>query len=269
MKKWWVLLILLTIFFIPVKAFTCPNYAEPNSSNGWGAVEICNIRYYCGEADSICPEDYQDALTLVTTNCSLCPDPDCTGNLSGYVFDAVTGQPLANANVSLQLSIVPGSVLTNAIGFYRLFPPTGYQLLSAAKAGYDTVVKEAFVTKNNTELNFSLPLGVCHADCTNAFNRCSAACNGYTFTNASGTDACNYAEPEIMDACENKVKDVEVFIDFYNETHSWFANCCEGTRYLKYHASADTECEGNLIKFTKIVRYQEKPVQLVVVVCDN
>lgn len=268
-----VIVLFLALCFSANSAVCPPTVSDADSKIGRGGVKICDIDYMCGVADGVCPELFKDSTGSVA-NCSRCPDPDCTGFVNGTVYDNSTGipRPLSGANVSLFFSFVSPSALSDYFGRYALGVPSGYQTIVASKKGYDTVVKEVFVPNNitsgNATVDFYLPLGVCHADCTNEFGRCSPDCENFVFANSS--DNCTYASEEIKNACAHKLKGSEVFLEEYNETHSYYADCCEGVKVLRFRPTTKADCKdgSGFLKQKKVVLLNGKLVNLVVAVCE-
>ena len=84
------------------------------------------------------------------------------GTIRGYVTDGVTGQPLSDARVRLDLpDRAPVEVVTRTDGGYRLYPPKvpAFFALSASREGYAPTSKNvAAVTVHGTtlELHFEL-----------------------------------------------------------------------------------------------------------------
>jgi len=276
MKKavWVGLLIISTIFlaYQTSSAVCPPDVATASSELGIGGARICGVDYMCGIDDGICPELFNDTNGRVG-NCSNCPDPDCTGFVNGTVFDNSTGtpRPLIGANVSLFFSYKKTYSISDANGNYRLETPSGFQTIGASKTGYDTVIHKVFVPNNVTQGNatqdFFLPIGICHPDCTNEFGRCNPACEGFVFANTS--DNCTYSSEEVKQACANKLGGSEVFMEYYNETHAYYADCCEGLKVLKYRPKPVFECKdgSGFVKTKKIALLKGKLVNLVVAVC--
>ncbi len=267
------------IFFLPLfsisvlAAFCPPTPFTAQSELGFGGVRMCGVDYMCGAQDGMCPELFKDTSGRVG-NCSLCPDPDCTGMVNGTVYDNSTGnpRPLVGANVSLYFSFQNSFSISDASGHYSLSTPSGYQTIGASKRGYDTVVETVLVPNNITQgkltLDFYLPTGVCHPDCTNEFGRCNPSCEGFVFANT--TDNCTYASTEVMLACANKFGGSEVFLEDYNESHAYYADCCEGSKVLKYRPQPKFECKdgSGFVKARKIALLDGKLVNLVVAVCE-
>jgi hypothetical protein len=271
----WIVALLLCSF--SAYAFLCPSNlgTGPSSAEGRGAVQICNVIYYCGNnTDGVCPEDFVNA-TGQRANCTNCPDADCLGNVYGYVFDNTTAQKIEGANVSLYNSFMIASNLTGPTGFYNLTIPSGYQVIAASKLGYDTVVENVLVPRSSSvRQDFSLPLGICHADCTNEFGRCNPACNGMNFSvNGSGAlETCSFQNSEILNACANKKAGALVYLrpDVGNTNYAFYANCCEGSEQRLYRPEPSFTCENGkgFVKVQRIVTFNGRPVKLTVAVCE-
>ncbi|MFA5797358.1 MAG: carboxypeptidase-like regulatory domain-containing protein [Candidatus Woesearchaeota archaeon] len=244
---------------------------EPNSALGYGQITIQGVNVTCNNInDSICPEDYQDGESNESVSCASCPDPDCTGTIQGTVR-AESGIPVAGAKVTShpirwdQNANLERNTTTGYDGAYTFSTPTGTYYISARKDGYDTELKEATITHNGTtSLNFNLVNGTCHADCTNYYGRCNAACDGIVFEN--GTDSCKFYDATVAQACNNRLKGTRVLLNAYNTTYAYFTDCCEDAPVLRYYAKSvvDTQKIKNLVTVEKIAKYNERPVRLII-----
>ena len=96
----------------------------------------------------------------------------------------------------------------------------------------------------------------CEQDCTYAFdNTIHAGCrnyNGCTFYDDTTQSVCDLAQPG--------------WVRGYNASH--YVNCAPGAPQLKVEIAASVTCSsGTLVKVTRIVVYNGKPVKLVVATC--
>lgn len=240
-----------------------------NSSNGQGGVSICGVDYLCGAVDGVCPEDFG-------ANCTFCVDVDCVGNVSGFVYD-FTGNPLG-ARVTITSFPSPPNLTSistmadETTGAFNFAVPSGNYYFSATKEGYDTEIKEVLILRSkNTSIIFNLPNGSCHPDCTNYFGRCNKDCDGLSFSNASTDRNCTFYDSHAADICDNRKKDVTMYYGPSSEPE-WdnYIDCCEGIPYLKY--TGTVSFEGNisdLIKQTKLVKFDENIVKLVIAVWNK
>ncbi len=102
----------------------------------------------------------------------------------------------------------------------------------AAKKGYDADINETTL-KNDAKfgeiyINFVLPIGACHVDCTDSFGRCNSDCEGFT----DGNDTCNFyndTKKDVTKLCAYKPKGTEVILDISNDNYT-VVNCCEGPK---------------------------------------
>lgn len=254
----------------------------PNSNLGYGQVIIGLSTYSCNNiADGLCPEDFVDAVSGLVANCSSCADPDCTGTISGTVRN-ILGDPIDRVTVNggplrynMSASSLERSTLTNFNGQYSGSFITGTYTLQASKDGYDSDTKMVTVLRNApTTVDFILPNGTCHDDCTNSFGRCSAACHGVEF-NESNT-RCWFYNDTVRTACNNKMKGTEVFLGMNGTDQGIFIQCCGDDPvnnpfeqpYTKYYASINTStttCDvQNAIKIEKIATYNDIPVRVII-----
>lgn len=280
MKKEFVILILLIFFllilfpifssFVSAEIMVCGHPA--NSNAGYGRVIICGTRYDCklNPSDSVCPEDFSD-LSGFRASCSSCPDIDCSVNVTGYVKD-VNNNPIYDANVSFYIPYFNVSTSTDIAGYYSLTILSGMNSISASKPGYDSVVKQVNFTRGNSyKINFSLPKGECNPDCTNSQDRCAAECDGLMF-NDSIDSRCDFYSQTAKRVCNNKQKGARVFYGV-NETHtqySLYIDCCEGSPSNVFNPVVQLGGNvKNLIKYSRLVQYNGRPVKLIIAVWDK
>ncbi|MFH1400406.1 MAG: carboxypeptidase-like regulatory domain-containing protein [Nanoarchaeota archaeon] len=199
--------------------------------DGYGAVEVCGLCYVCGDADGVCPEEFKDASGNIA-NCSACADPDCQANIFGYVR-ALDGAhdpiPLATVKAVPNNPLIPEvSAQTLAtgmpgIGWYNLSVTTGTYVVSASKIGFDTEIKEGIIltTAQQLQVDFLLPNGTCHEDCSDYFGRCNAACEGIK--------GCSYDRDYYGDLCDGRRLDEWVEVKNESSGNSSFSiQCCIG-----------------------------------------
>jgi len=263
---------------------------SPNSALGYGQVLIGGFNLSiisCNNmADAVCPEDFTGSGGI-TANCSSCPDSECTannsidvGSVSGKVIDGngkgivgvlITGHPIKWDNAATLDRSAP---LTNDRGEYSSKEfLSGKYYFSASKKGYDTQLIETTIVRGQikTNLNFQLLNGTCYADCTTSQNRCSAACDGVTFNDTNtkcSFDPTSYNGVYVKDVCNNQLKDSIVKVGKYDESHTYFVKCCEGTPekmlYIKAKPDVTTTGVNNLVKTEKIAKRYGYPVRVVV-----
>ena len=190
-----------------------------------------------------------------------CNDTDCFGTITGTVTAQATQQPINLADITAKLvSTNFKSTTTNQLGTYSLSINCGntYNLV-ASHPDYapQTKANINIQPRQQVTADFSLTLGTsCEPDCTFASdNIIHASCdgkNGCTFYDDIAKSACDFAQP-------GWVRD-------YNETH--YVICAPGSPQLKIEIEASVTCSsGTLVKVTRIVVYNGKPVKLVVAAC--
>ena len=287
-KGYWILLISIMLVSIRFASASyqcsdgnsptpCVCGHSPDSTKGYGQVLIGATIVSCNNIpDGVCPEDFQDPVSLTVANCGSCADPDCIGTISGKVYDAGASLPIAGAIVTSHpvkwnqsANLEQSSNPTGFDGSYSSFTVvTGTYYFSASKDSYDTQLIEATVTRNGaTTLNFNLQNGTCHPDCTNSYNRCNAACDGTTFANG---ESCQFYNSTVANLCNNRFTGTEVYLGTADATHGWFIQCCgvvgSQAPYQKYYATAQTDTANvkNLIKTEKIAKYNDVPVRVIV-----
>ncbi|MEM4260671.1 MAG: carboxypeptidase-like regulatory domain-containing protein [Candidatus Woesearchaeota archaeon] len=277
MKKWFFTIIFSLLFLIQI--FITLTYADimvcghpANSRAGYGRVIICGTTYDCklSPSDYVCPEDFEDSAGF-RANCSSCPDIDCTVNVSGYVKD-MKNNPVYNATVSYIIPNFNVSVSTDVFGYYSLVVLSGINSLVASKPGYDSVVKEITFSRGNLyNVNFSLPKGECNADCTNSLGRCAVECDGLIF-NYSLDSKCDFFSSTAKYVCNNKIKGARVLYgkNITNPDYSLYIDCCEGVPYNIFNPIVElTGNVNNLIKYSRLVQYNGRPVKLIIAVWDK
>jgi len=187
-----------------------------------------------------------------------CNDNDCDGVISGTVTNQNKGISSADIIAKKDLTTVK-SAATNQLGTYSMGINCGTYNLVASHPDYAPSTKTNINVAPNQQVtaDFSLTLGTsCEADCTFAADDIvHASCdgkNGCTFYDDIAKSACDFAQP-------GWVRD-------YNETH--YVICASGSPQLKVEIEASVTCSsGTLVKVTRIVVYNGKPVKLVVAAC--
>jgi hypothetical protein len=225
--------------------------AGVDGNNAWtpNALIKTENQYSCSDGkDNDC-----DSLTD-------CQDSDCDGSIIGTVKSKETQQPisLADINGKKDLTTVK-TAITAQDGTYSLTINCGTFNLVASHPDY------APSTKSNVNVppqqqaiaDFDLVLGSsCGQDCTFAAdNIVHASCdgkNGCSFYDSTAKSACDLSQPG--------------WIRDYDETH--YMVCASGSPQPKIEIEASVSCaSGTLVKVTRIVVYNGKPVKLVVATC--
>ena len=193
-----------------------------------------------------------------------CNDPDCAGSIIGLVKNQ-DGQAVSSADISASKNLTTvASATTNQLGNYGINPINcGTYNLIASHPDYTprTKINEILNPRQETISNFeessALATGTsCEQDCTFVYdNIIHASCdtiNGCAFYDSVSKAACDYSQP-------GWVRD-------YNETH--YVVCAPGAPQPKVEIQASISCEsGTLVKVTRIVLYNGKPVKLIVAAC--
>lgn len=290
-----VIAILLVIPFVqgtcnPTTDLVCGN--TPSSPAGFGAVSVCDTCYTCGIADGFCPEDFYSTISELQGSCGECPDPDCTANIDGYVFNnAGTGVDAARVYAIYNPPGGPTSpeeldkadengyyesagVLQsgNAVTLYARYvnPYTGMT--------YQSDEDEYTVLRGEDHhINFTVELAECNADCTRGtLPYCDASCDGINGC-AYSQQLPNYPKSFLIQEANNKHIDTRIELnvrEFADRTEYDYFMSCEGsvqtqTRYkVNLGGTADEEIE-HLITRSKRVSYRGEPVDVVFVYWDN
>ena len=196
----------------------------------------------------------------VSTDCN---DNDCDGSIKGTVKNQNL-QLVASADVTAKKDLTTiKSTTTNLQGNYTMSIHCGTYNLVVSHPDYvpqpinNIVVNPLQQIIVNFEGRYALVLGTsCEADCTLAFdNIVHASCdnrNGCTFYDSIAKSVCDNSQP-------GWVRD-------YSETH--YVTCAPGPPLPKIELQASVSCEsGTLVKVTRIVVYNGKPVKLIVATC--
>ena len=257
-------------------------YQTCNSCNQWQNAGTDSdgdgVDAQCG--DSLCDNAagvFDSTKTATETACadSLdndcdglvdCADSDCDGSINGTLTNQ-NGQLVSGADISARRGLTTiSSSTTNQQGNYliSLINCGSYNLVASHPSYASQTKSNVYVNpQQTTTANFgeesgsSLVLGTpCEADCTFADdNLIHASCdgrNGCTFYDNVSKAACDNSQP-------GWVRD-------YNSTH--YVTCASGSPQLKIEIGASVSCEsGTLVKVTRIVFYNGKPVKLVVAAC--
>jgi len=230
----------------------------------------------CG--DSLCdnsPNVYDSTKTPTENACTDgldndcdqktdCNDSDCDGSITGAIKTS-DNQPIVSADVSAKKDLTTvKSTTTNQQGSYTISPINcGTYNLVASHPDYAPQTKNNVnvapqqQTTSNFEGGSSLVLGTsCEQDCTFAAdNIIHASCdgkNGCSFYDSTAKAACDNAQPG--------------WFRDYDGTH--YITCASGMPQPKIEIQASVSCaSGTLVKVTKIVIYNGKPVKLVVATC--
>ncbi|MBI2650305.1 carboxypeptidase regulatory-like domain-containing protein [Candidatus Woesearchaeota archaeon] len=188
-----------------------------------------------------------------------CADSDCDGSISGTVKNQ-DNEPIANADVSAKKNLTTvKSATTSQQGNYSISPIScgNYSLVVSHPDYVPNTKTIALSSSQQATLDFNLASGTsCEADCTYASgNIVYAACdnkNNCTFYDAISKAACDNSQPG--------------WLRDYNSTY--YVACASGAPQPKTEIQASVSCaSGTLVKVTRIVVYNGKPVKLVVATC--
>ena len=187
-----------------------------------------------------------------------CADPDCNGNLNGTVkTQSGKAISLATINAKKDLTIVQ-SATTNQFGSYGININCGDYNIDASSPNYAPKTKPAYVPpRGDAYANFTLASGTsCESDCTYAAdNIVHASCDG--------RNGCGFYDSISKAACDNSQPG---WVRDYDATH--YIICASGSPQDKVEIQASVSCSsGTIVKVTRIVVYNGKPVKLVVATC--
>jgi len=169
------------------------------------------------------------------------------------------GNGISLAEVIAKKDITPVQSTTTAQdGTYSMSINCGPYNLAASHSTYATQTKTIYVgPRTDTSVNFSLVTGTsCESDCTYASdNLVHASCdgkNGCGFYDSTSKSACDLSQPG--------------WVREYDSSN--YVVCPSGSPQLKVEIQASLSCaSGTIIKVTRIVVYNGKPVKLVVAAC--
>ena len=189
-----------------------------------------------------------------------CADSDCDGSIIGNVKNKETQQPisLADINAKKDLTTVKSAITAND-GTYSITNINcgGYNLV-ALHPDYAPQTKILTIAANQqVTADFNLILGTsCEQDCTFAFD-------DIVHASCDGKNGCSFYDSIAKAACDNSRPG---WFRDYNETHH--VRCANGSPQQKVEIQAIVSCaSGTLVKATRIIAYNGKPVKLVVASC--
>ncbi|MEK6947276.1 MAG: hypothetical protein AABX32_06740, partial [Nanoarchaeota archaeon] len=225
--------------------------------NGDGILDRCVAHspgQWIPDFEIDCTNGIDDDLDGLTD----CADADCNGNLNGKAVNQ-NNQLISFVDITAKKDLVPvKSVQTAQDGTYSMNIGCGDYNVIAAHSIYAPQAKLAFVPpRGDLSVNFTMVKGTsCESDCTYASdNLVHASCdgkNGCGFYDATAKAACDLSQP-------GWVRD-------YGS--SSYVVCPSGSPQLKVEIQASLSCaSGTIIKATRIVVYNGKPVKLVVAAC--
>ena len=216
-------------------------------------------------------EDYYSCGDGIDNDCDGlidCNDPDCQAMpafLQGYVKDAANnGVKDAKVEVrTLNTLQLVSSAYTNTQGFYNatnITPTCTSYVIIVSKGEYKaTAADNFFIYAGQNNFNATIIIGgICQDDCTyDSDDRCHAACNG-------SITGCMFYSKEAINICDTQKLG---FVKDYNSSHS--ITCCENNPISNSEKKeAIVQCQtSDIVKVTKLARYQGKPVKVIIAVC--
>lgn len=189
-----------------------------------------------------------------------CADDNCDGILNGTVRSQENNNPVSSADTSIKKELATVKTTpTNNRGDYSTGIGCGTYNLVASHPDYapQTKTNVQLLGRQTATTDFSLVLGTsCEQDCTFAAdNLVHAACdgkNGCSFYDSIAKGICDLSQP-------GWVRD-------YDANH--YVVCAPGSPKSKVEIGASVTCsKGTLVKVTRIVTYNGKPVRMVVAAC--
>lgn len=189
-----------------------------------------------------------------------CDDPACKPVIIGIAANQ-QNQRVPNVDVSLRTGLtIVKSAITGQLGNYSIIQINcGTYNLIASHADY--LPNSRTITLSSGQqatIDLAMILGTsCEPDCTyfgdNIVHASCDAKNGCTFYDSISRAACDNSQPG--------------WIRDYSATQ--YVVCASGAPQPKVEIKASVSCEsGTLIKVTRIVLYNGKPVKLVVAACS-
>ena len=190
-----------------------------------------------------------------------CDDTDCAGSIGGYVRNqdnnAIFGANFVLKKISSQVN---QSTMSDSAGKYNFtVVKCGTWNIDVSHfdywpiSNYNAVLNPA----ENKRIDFSMLVGTsCESDCTYVVDdNIHASCDGHA--------GCTFYDDTAKLACDNAHPG---WLRDYNETH--YVICPSGTPQPKIEIQSSLTCSsGTLVKVTRIVVYNGKPVRLVVATC--
>jgi hypothetical protein len=226
-----------------------------------GMLEKCIARspgFWITAFEIICDDGIDNDYDGLTD----CEDPDCDGNITGYVKNQ-DSSPLEGAKVEVfqGSTKVAEDPYTEPDGSYEINIACGTYNLAASKTDYlpDTRSNVIVPPRTTIQENFTLTYGiVCEDDCSYLLDDvCHEECDG--------VNGCSFYDETAKEKCNLAQVGWEVEYDEDN-----FIECCEGLPQERTEIGAVPSCPyENLVKFYRIVHYKGKPIRMVTVVCGD
>ncbi len=252
--------------------FNCMNWDA--TLNGYQNASSCPVCPACFVMDSACVDSQGDFIYSVACNTyfqSLVQIPYCSQGVSGYIMNELN-RLLPDSTVALETTInnVSYAKFYRETDLYNYTYTQPYHIriprcnvaltsvaLSAYKSGYESQIQivnlsTEGINGNISDINFTLPEGSCHVDCTDSFGRCNPDCDGFTIINSTGgEESCNfygdenYSKEYIMGRCAFKPKGTNAFLSSINDEYRYI-QCCEGPVHTQIRPISDIELSDSL-----------------------
>ena len=188
-----------------------------------------------------------------------CNDADCGGSIAGAVKN-LNAQGISSADVSAKKGLTTiASATTNQQGGYSIAQINcgTYNLVASHPDYAPATMTISPQSGQQLTADFSLVLGTsCEQDCTFASdNIVHASCDG--------KNGCAFYDSIAKAACDNSQPG---WVRDYDSSH--YVVCASGAPQSKLEIKASVSCaSGTLVKVTRIVVHNGKPVRLVVATC--
>ena len=205
-------------------------------------------------------------------------DNNCYQTINFKTYKRVDGisSPLIDVSISL-LDAVDGIDYTDVFADryektnsedYLTVPRCRGQDLTtfvASKENYDADAKDVLLENDNISekyRNFTLPLGICHTDCTNSYGRCNPECQGFEEDPGNKCDfyVDNTYGKNVTKLCAYKLKGTEIVLEVTNNDYT-IIDCCEGINGVQTIARPESNVElvkgQNLIATEKPIRFTD------------
>ncbi|MGV8168921.1 MAG: hypothetical protein ACP5N3_02590 [Candidatus Nanoarchaeia archaeon] len=188
------------------------------------------------------------------SDCTECPDPDCTTTLAGKTYNGSAGMILGEVNVSVDNALSADLnfdyVISGTDGNYEMVAPTGSVTVLCKKDGFNNDVNSVVLVPGKNIVDCNMNSQACNSNCTmyDEFGQqlCDANCNG--------SGGCIFANQSVMDVCDGKVfnstEDLFVVGTYFNPVNNCtyenisYVYCCTGATGGYHLSSVPLYCDG-------------------------